>query len=81
MAEKTVPAFSELLPPGTRLVLGRGIAAVTDEPEYVPPPVGSLDPDVYFPTARYTKGVGYGETHEKATLAAIADYLAKKAAP
>lgn len=80
MSEKIKPAFSELLPPGTRLALGPGIAAVTDEPEYVPPPIGSVDPDVFFPTARYTKGVGYGDTHEKATLAAIADYLAKKGA-
>jgi hypothetical protein len=68
------------LPPGTRLVLGQGIAAITDEPDYVQPVIGtSKSPDV-FASRIYTKGVGYGDTPESATLAAIADYTAKKAA-
>jgi hypothetical protein len=56
---------------------------VTDQPKYSPAPaVSTLDPDTFtFLGFPYTKGVGYGDTLEKATAAAIADYLAKKGTP
>jgi len=69
------------IPAGTRLVVGHGIAAITDEPEYEPSQVGSmLSPDIFVLRGKYTKGVGFGATAGESVHAAIADYTAKKAA-
>ncbi len=76
MSEKIEPA----LPLGTRLVLGHGIAVVTDEPDYMQPVIGALTSPDIFARLVYAKGVGYGDTPETATFAAIADYTAKRAA-
>jgi hypothetical protein len=75
-AQTAVDLLGIALPSGTRAMIGRGIAAVTDEPERTSPRVGdALTPDI-FDTS--TTGVGYSDTPEEAVRLAVADYEAKR---
>lgn len=66
------------IPPGTHLVAGMGIAAVTDEPDYCAPVIGSTTSPGVFAWGSHTTGVGYGATREESIRAAVADYNTKK---